>query len=91
MWTTSGAEMYANQKVQAQFTMPEQHDDHLIEWNLHVTKAPGKYNMIIGQDILQFLQIDLRFWDNKIEWDRVELPFPGDIPLLWIKGTHRLG
>jgi len=74
-WTTPGGEMRTNQMVKAQFTMPELHEDRLIEWNLHVTKALGKYNMIIGRDILQFLKIDLRFSDNKVKWDGSELPF----------------
>jgi len=67
--------MRTNQKVKAQFTMPELHEDRLIEWNLHVTKALGKYDMIIGRDILQSLKIDLRFSDNVVEWDANELPF----------------
>jgi len=67
VWTTPGGEMCANQKVKAQFTMPELLEDRLIEWNLHVTKALGKYDMIFGRDILQFLKIDLRFSDNVVE------------------------
>jgi len=75
VWTTPGGEMHANQKVKAQFTMSELHEDCLIEWNPHVAKALGKYDMIIGRDILQFLKIDLRFSDNIAEWDGGELPF----------------
>jgi len=67
--------MHTNQKVKAQFTMPESHEDRLIEWNLHVAEALGKCDMIIGRDILQFLKIDLRFSDNVAEWDGSELPF----------------
>ena len=47
--------------TKAQFTLPELHDDKLLEWNACVTKDLGNYNMIIGRDILSFLQIDLRW------------------------------
>jgi len=45
------------------------------EWNMHVAKSLGPYDMIIGRDILKFLQIDLRFSDEVIEWDGAEMPF----------------
>ena len=60
--------MCTNQKVKAQFTMPELHEDRLIEWNLHVAKALGKHDMIIGRDILQFLmKLSNRFLELLIE------------------------
>ena len=67
--------MNTTQKVKAQFTLPELHSDRLIEWELHVPKQLGKHDMIIGRDILQFLQIDLKFSDNTFEWDNAEMPF----------------
>jgi len=36
---------------------------------MHVTKSLGPYDMIIRRDNLKFLQIDLRFSDEVIEWD----------------------
>jgi len=75
VWTTPGGEMCANQKVKGQLTMSELHEDCLTQWNAHVAKALGKCNMTIGRDILQFLKIDLRFLDNKAEWDGSKLPF----------------
>jgi len=75
VWTAPGGEMCTNQKVKAQFVVPESHEDRLTEWNPHVAKALGKCDMTIGRDILQFVKIDLRFSDNAAEWDGSELPF----------------
>jgi hypothetical protein len=62
VWTTPGGAMQTTVKCKAQFTIPELHDNWLIEWDLHVTKTLGAYDMIIGRDILTNLGIDIRFF-----------------------------
>ncbi len=62
-------------KCKGQYTLPELHDNRLIEWKLHVTKSLGAYDMIIGRDILQDLGIDLQFSMMKVSWDGHEIPF----------------
>ena len=59
VWSTPAGEMTTRDKTKLQFTMPELHDKRLIEWNCHVVEEMGDYDMIIGRDLLEFLQIDI--------------------------------
>jgi hypothetical protein len=51
------------------------HDNRLIEWDVHVTKSLGAYDMIIGRDLLEFLGIDVKFSDMTVEWGNASMPF----------------
>jgi len=51
------------------------HCDKLIEWDFHVTKTLGAYDMIIGRDLMEFLGINIRFSDKVIEWEGATMPF----------------
>ena len=66
--------MQTTRKCQAQFTLPELHDNRLIVWDVHVTKNLGAYDMIIGQDILIDLGIDIKFSTQEVEWDGNSIP-----------------
>ena len=82
-WSTPGGDMTTNQKVKAQFSIPELQDKKLIEWDLHVTKDMKNYDMIIGRDLLSFLKIDVLFSNETIEWDDYSMPFkPADATLV---------
>ena len=75
VWTTPGGNMTTDRKVKAQFTMPELNDKNVIQWDMHVTKTMGAYDMIIGRDLLEFLGIDVRFSNLTIEWGTSSIPF----------------
>ena len=75
VWSTPAGDLQTKSKVKAQFTIPELQDKKLIEWNLHVTKDMGAYDMIIGRDILSFLGIDLLFSARRVEWENEQMPF----------------
>ena len=70
-----GATMNTSHTCKTQFTLPELQDDKLIEWNVHIAKDLGNYDMIIGRDILQFLKIDLQFSKQQVVWDHATMPF----------------
>ncbi len=67
--------MSTTKKAKSQFTLPELHSDKLVEWDFHVTKTLGAYDMIIGRDLMEFLGINIRFSDQVIEWEGATMPF----------------
>jgi hypothetical protein len=73
-WSTPAGKLTTTQKCKALFTIPELHDDRVIEWNVHVAPTLGSYDMIIGRDILQDLGIDIQFSTGTVHWDGNEVP-----------------
>ena len=74
VWTTPAGEMRTNKECTAQFTIPELHDDRVIQWQCHVHDNLGGYDMILGRDILRELKIDIQFSDDTIHWDEASIP-----------------
>ena len=75
VWTTPGGALQTTKQCKGNFTIPELHDNRLIEWNLHVTKDLGAYDMIIGRDLLRDLGIDIKFSNETVTWDEHDMPF----------------
>lgn len=74
-WGTCSGELTTNKKAKSQFTLPELHNDKLIEWDFHVTPDLGVYDLIIGCDLMEFLGIDVCFSTQEVEWDNATVPF----------------
>ena len=75
IWKTPGGYLNTNKVVKAEFTMPEFHENKLLQWELYVAPDLGAYDMIIGRDLLKFLQIDILFSKERVLWDNVDIPF----------------
>ena len=74
-WTTPAGNLQTKATVRSKFMLPELHDNRLIEWDFHVTKNMGAYDMIIGRDMLKDLGIDIQFSNETIDWDGHSIPF----------------
>jgi len=73
-FTTAAGNYTSNEAVRTQFTIPELHDDRIVEWKFHVADELGPYDLIIGRDLLRELQINLHFDSLEIEWDEARVP-----------------
>ena len=76
-WSTPAGPMATNQKVRCQFTIPELHEEKLIEWDCqHVLPTLGaNCDMILGRDFLEFAGIDIHFKTQEVEWNEATMPF----------------
>jgi hypothetical protein len=64
-----------NEKCKVMFSLPEFSPSKVIEWEMHVgTLENVHYDMIIRNDLLEYLKIDLKYSTSTIEWDNAEIP-----------------
>ena len=75
VWTTPAGSLKTTATCRTQFSMPELHDNRVIEWEFHVTKNMGAYDMIIGRDILTDLGIDVKCSNMTVSWDNADIPW----------------
>jgi len=73
-WSTPNGTMLTEHKCTCVFALPEFHLDRAIQWDMHVVKDLGAYDMIIGRDILSDLGIKFDFTDSTMEWDGATIP-----------------
>ena len=57
-----------NSKVKIDFTLTELSATKIVIWNCHVDdSAKGRYDMILGRNILKALGLNLKFSDHVIK------------------------
>ena len=68
--------MTTNINVKVDFALPELSAAKIATWNFHVDdSAKGRYDMILGRDILTELALNLKFSEHVIELDDGTLTF----------------
>ena len=60
--------------TKVEFSLPEFHEDKILEWEVHVSDMLHLYDMIVGRDILTQLEIDLHFSTSTCTWDSSTIP-----------------
>ena len=75
VWDTPAGEMTTTLMTKVKFTMPELHNNRIIEWDAHVCDSLGAYDMIVGRDVLTDLKIDILFSSQEVVWDCHTMPF----------------
>ena len=73
-WTTLAGPVKTATTAKVEFSLPEFHDDKLIEWKVHLVKKLGNYDMIIGRDILSEVGIDIHFSTHTCTWGHSTIP-----------------
>ena len=81
-WHTQAGNIATNLKVEVYFNLPVLSAANHVTWKCHVDdSAKGRYDMILGRDILIELRSNLRFSDHIIKADYG--PFKGSkIPMV---------
>ena len=63
------------QKAHMQFKLPEFSRNKMVTWNVHIDEltalADAQYDMMIGMDLMEELQIKIDYNGHHIEWDDV--------------------
>ena len=67
-WNTQAGNITTNLKVKVDFTLPALSTTNVVTWNCHVeNSAKGRYDMILGRDLLTELVLNLKLFEHVIE------------------------
>ena len=67
-WHTQAKNIATDLKVKVYFTLSTLNAENFVAWNCRVDEsAKGRYDMILGQDILTELVLNLKFSEHIIQ------------------------
>ena len=73
-WKTMAGTVSTAGTAKVEFSLPEFHEDTLIEWKVHLAPKLGDYDMIIGRDVLSEVGIDIHFSTHTCTWGHSTIP-----------------
>ena len=77
-WSTLGGAFTTKQKAIINFKLPEFSNSRDITWKAHVddttTSSKAKYDMIIGNDLMQQLGLEISFKTKTLTWEEITIP-----------------
>ena len=86
-WNTQAGNITTNLKVKMDFTLPTLIAANVVTWNFHLDDSTkGRYDMILGWDILIELGLSIKFSEHVIESD--DRPFNGSTAPMVDLGTY---
>ena len=69
-WTTVAGKFQTNGKTSARFKLPELNPTAEIEHKCHAMSTPGRYDKIIGRDVMKTLGMIIDFKNELITWGK---------------------
>ena len=77
-WHTKSGSFSTNEICPIRFMLPAFHTDKVVEWNAYVdaqySSTKPKYDLIIGRDLMEEIELDLRFSDMTMTWHGATIP-----------------
>ena len=86
-WLTQAGNIITNLTIKIDFTLPELSGTKIVTCNYHVDdSAKGRYDMILGRNLLTALGLKIKFSDNVIKLD--DGTFKGLMAPMFDLGTY---
>ena len=79
-WDTKAGSFTTNEVCPIRFMLPAFHNEKVIEWDVYVDahharpSKKSKYDLIIGRDLMEDIELDIKFSDMTINWQGASIP-----------------